>query len=676
MPRAATALTARLTALASPADHALREAEIFSALEDESPAVREVAIAWAARCIEPARLAPLVASPDNAILRNAALAALTRQGPYAIQHVGGMLEDPDPDVVMFACQVLGEIKAIECWPALLRLLQHEQVNVVQATIEALGRVRAREAVPRLIEILGEEPWLQLAATDALGEIGDPLAAPVLVGLIPESFVTIPALTALRKIAAAEAAEPLLTLLFRSDTVELRSPIVLALAASLHPGMPLLERLGQRIDADRDGIWRYLAAVLQGEVSGEEPLDPLNASDDRRGTRGGGPLVRAAATLALAGGLESLHPWVVRWAVDREGVAWLRPLVRRFHGCLRSTLGGLLAHPDVRIRQGALEVGDLTSDDVSRIRGLLRDESEQIRAAACRAIGPLKAVEAIPDLLQLLQDRTGQERDAAAAALGHMPAQDLELSLAPFLQSDVDEAVRLRAIRVVEHSGCRAFDPEILEMAHAASPALRRAAFRVVGQMEGSRAEVVLLRALADPVESVQTEVLDLLAKRPGGRTLATLLALLNTNDSLRYHVIRALGRLGAAQAAGPLQSLYGSALLHEKIEILAALANIASPATVEFLRQRLEESQVEIRRVAAQGLADLAGPSDLPLFSALAEDPDWAIRNEAARALGRLRVPERRSLLLALARDLEPVVARTALAALSGEPEVAASAPA
>ena len=101
----------------------LREAEIFSALEDESPAVREVAIAWAARCIEPARLAPLVASPDNAILRNAVLAALTRQGPYAIQHVGGMLEDPDPDVVMFACQVIGEIKAIECWPALLRLLQ-------------------------------------------------------------------------------------------------------------------------------------------------------------------------------------------------------------------------------------------------------------------------------------------------------------------------------------------------------------------------------------------------------------------------------------------------------------------------------------------------------------------------------------------------------------------------
>jgi HEAT repeat protein len=676
MPRAASALTARLIALASPADHALREAEIFSALEDESPAVREVAIAWAARCIEPARLAPLVASPDNAILRNAALAALTRQGPYAIQHVGGMLEDPDPDVVMFACQVLGEIKAVESWPALLRLLKHEQVNVVQAAIEALGRVRAREAVPRLIEILGEEPWLQLAATDALGEIGDPLAAPVLVGLVPESFVTVPALAALRKIAAAEAAEPLLTLLFRSDTVELRSPIVLALAASLQPGMPLLERLGQRIDADRDGIWRYLAAVLQGEVSGEEPLDPLNASDDRRGTRGGGPLVRAAATLALAGGLESLHPWVVRWAVAREGVAWQRPLVRRFHGCLRSTLGSLLAHPDVRVRQGALEVGELTSDDFSRIVGLLRDESDQIRAATCRAIGPLKAVEAIPDLLQLLQDSTGQDRDAAAAALGHMPAEDLELSLAPFLQSDVDEAVRLRAIRVVEHSGCRAFDPEILETAHAASPALRRAAFRVVSQMDGSRAEVLLLRALADPVESVQTEVLDLLAKRPGGRTLATLLALLNTNDSLRYHVIRALGRLGAAQAAGPLQTLYGSALLHEKIEILAALASIASPGTIAFLRQRLEESQVEIRRVAAQGLADLAGSSDLPLFSALAEDPDWAIRNEAARALGRLRVPERRSLLLALARDLEPVVARTALAALSGEPEVAASAPA
>ena len=677
MPRTSAALSTRLAALSAPEDQALREAEIFGALGDETPAAREVAIAWAARCLEPESLTPLVASPDNAVLRNAALAALIRQGPYAVSHVVAMLEDPDPDVVMFACQILGQIGAPEAGPPLMRLLQHDHVNVVQAVIEALGKLQARDAVPRLIEILGEDAWLQLAATDALGEIGDPLAVPVLVGLVPESFVAEAALEALRKVAAPVAAEKLLDLLGRPDTIELRAPLIRALAASLTDRLPLLGRLANRIEGDRSetGVWHYLAAVLQGEVVGPEALVAISSGDDRRSERGGGPTVQAAACIALAGDLESLHPWVVRWAADRDGVAWLRLLVRRFPRCLTRTSASLLQHPDPRVRQGALEVGTLTADDVSRVVGMLQEETAAIRAAACRALGTLGAVEAIPQLVERLEQSIGPERDAAAAALGRMPPADLELSLSPFLLPGTDEAVAIRAIRILEHSGCRAFDAEVQQVAQNGSPTLRRAALRVVAQMDGSRAEVILLRALADRDEGIQAEALDLLSHRPGGKTLQTLLALLATNDSLRYHVIRALGRLGAPEAAGPLETCYTNAPLHEKLEIVAAMGNLGSAGAADFLHKCLEEPQVEIRRLAAQGLADLAGPADATLFARLAEDPDWAIRNEAARALGRLQGPDRRPVLLALARDIEPVVARTALAALGGEPAAVSADP-
>ena len=50
---------------------------------------------------------PLVAEEANAILRNSALAALERQGPYAVAAVERMLTESDADVAMFACQVLG-----------------------------------------------------------------------------------------------------------------------------------------------------------------------------------------------------------------------------------------------------------------------------------------------------------------------------------------------------------------------------------------------------------------------------------------------------------------------------------------------------------------------------------------------------------------------------------------
>lgn len=678
MSRAASALGSRLAALGDPADQALREAEILAALEDETPGVRDVAIAWAARCLEPARLTPLVALPDNAILRNAALAALVRQGPYAVRHVEAMLEDPDPDVVMFACQVLGQIRASESGPALIRLLAHDRVNVVQAAVEALGRVRTREAVPRLIEILGEDPWLQLAATEALGEIRDPLAVPVMLGLVPESFVAEPALEALAKIADPEAAEQLLALLMREDTVELRAPLLRAIAASVRTGMHGLERFKHQLEAGGAGsrIAEYLAAVLQGDDPGAERRGLSDGGDDRRGSRGGSATVRAAAALALAADLEGLFPWIMRWAADRDGVPWLRELVLRFPGCLTKQRANLLAHPDPQVRQGVLEVAEFEAADAVSIIAMVRDDADGIRAAACRALGVLGAGIAVPCLFDRLVHGAGQERDAAAAALGRMPPQDLEPVLGPLVRSPDNESLVLRALRIIEHSGSRSFDNDVQQLAHAQSPVVRRGALRVVAQMEGSRAEVLLFRALADRDETIQTDALELLAKRPGGKTADTLLALLTTNDSLRYHVIRALGRLGAAQAAGPLETLYVAAPFHEKLEIISAIANLAGPGAVDFLRLCLDDPHIDVRRVAAQGLADLVGPADAGLLAGLAQDPDWAIRNEAARGLGRLRTPDQRAVLVNLARDLEPVVARTARIALGAEePAEAASGP-
>jgi HEAT repeat protein len=49
---------------------------------------------------------------------------------------------------------------------------------------------------------------------------------------------------------------------------------------------------------------------------------------------------------------------------------------------------------------------------------------------------------------------------------------------------------------------------------------------------------------------------------------------------------------------------------------------------------------------------------------ALARDADWVVRNHAAWGLGRLGLPAAQPHLAALARDVEPLVARTARAAL------------
>ena len=97
-------------------------------------------------------------------------------------------------------------------------------------------MRHREAVPTLLQLLGEDLWLQLAAIDALGQIGDPKAIAPLAALVPDSIVAEPAVTALQRIAAPESLEILLGKLLIVSETSLRDLFLLTLGViiDLHP----------------------------------------------------------------------------------------------------------------------------------------------------------------------------------------------------------------------------------------------------------------------------------------------------------------------------------------------------------------------------------------------------------------------------------------------------------
>ena len=77
-------LIERLAALETAAKGPGGGRAVLAALEDGAPSVRERAIRLAARYVEPAVLGELVADGRNAVRRNAGLAALERQGLYAV----------------------------------------------------------------------------------------------------------------------------------------------------------------------------------------------------------------------------------------------------------------------------------------------------------------------------------------------------------------------------------------------------------------------------------------------------------------------------------------------------------------------------------------------------------------------------------------------------------------
>jgi HEAT repeat protein len=554
------------------------------------------------------------------------------------------------------------------------LVHHPDANVAQAAIEALGQLRHREAVPTLLQLLKSDLWLQLAAIDALGEIGDPLAVAPLMTLIPDSIVAEPAVIALQRIAAPESLEALLRKLLLVGEAPLRDALLLAtgVVIDLHPDpVPVAVRCSAEIELDPSrALLTYLEELLHWEAGAVLPAIHLARGD----TRDHASLLRAATAVTVVAALRSLYPTVlIRIATDDEA-AWAVGLFRRHPGALSPALRELLRHTDLRVRRGALLAGAFAAEDLAPVIQHLRDADGSVRAAACRALGLIGDTKAAPFLIQRLCDGDPLERTAAVEALAEFPADALHM-LERCLGASVPEPVMVAALEVLSRRGVARFEPRITELARHDSPAIRLGAIRAAAQLPGARAEVVLIRALADRHRPIQVEALDLLVRRDQEKTIPTLAALLDTGDSLRCHVIRALGQIRAIEAVPNLESLYAQCGRHEQVEIVGAMTRIGGPRATEFLRACLTESEIEIRRVAARGLARLVDTTHLPLLIRLAADADWCIRAEAARGLGRLHMAEGHDTLLTLARDVEPAVASTArdaLAPLRKSPSAAA----
>jgi len=667
MPPSTSPTGDRLAALAT-ATGADRQALVLAGLEDEAPLVREQAIRLATRYVEPEVLGTLVADGVNAARRNGALAALERQGPYAVPYLVKLLSSPDGELVMFALQILARIGDAAAAAGVLPLLRHADPNVAQAAVEALGRLRATAAVPALLELLHGNLWLQLAAVTALGEIGDPAAVGPLLGLVPDSFVAEQAVRSLQRIAAPESLVPLLALLARVHERPLRDAILEAVGVvlDLHPDPGSAGGDFAR-EAERDrgveGVTAFLGELLRTvEAEAECRRELLGSAAEGTGSEREA-LAQAAVGVILTGRLRSLYPLVLRRAGDPE-VAWIETQWRRHAHLEPNELAGLLSHRDPRVRQGILMAGGFGPEDVPALLARLADAETSVRAAACRALGLVGDVAAAPGLIDRIRRGAPEERLEAAAALGRLPLDALA-ELRSCLDPGAGEATLVAALDAVRAAQAAPFEGEVLELVRSPSAGIRAAALRAVAVLPGTRADGALFRGLADRDESVQLEALELLVQRGGDRTGATLAALLSAADSLRFRIIRALGQLRTGEAAPKLESLYPEAALHERVEIVRALTAIAPPGITDFLCVRLRAAEPEIRHVAACGLAQLAEPGDFNTVLGMADHEDWALRNEAARALGRLGLPEGRATLLTLVRDVEPVVARTARSALA-----------
>ena len=110
-------------------------------------------------------LIPLLRS-DDAALRNAVREILQALPTVVAPYLQHLLEDPDPDIRIFAIYILQQAARPEVLPWLLGLIQRDtHVNVVAAAVDCLAEIGAPEVVPALQAVkerFADEPYIGFA----------------------------------------------------------------------------------------------------------------------------------------------------------------------------------------------------------------------------------------------------------------------------------------------------------------------------------------------------------------------------------------------------------------------------------------------------------------------------------------------------------------------------------
>src|SRR5205823_5173487 len=182
-----------------------------------------------------------------------------------------------------------------------------------------------------------------------------------------------------------------------------------------------------------------------------------------------------------------------------------------------------------------------------------------------------------------------------------------IALAPYLEL---QGKVLPALEILAAARSPLFPDKIVELLDAPQAPVRRAALRVLVNHDQMDVEEHLVRKLQDPDESVRIEAVELLVRNGSTRAVPALVGLLVVSDELRYHAIRALGRLHAETAAAELERLFPRATGHERLETLAALIRIGAPGLLPFPQGRLKDPVADVRRVAPSAAVDGALPGE------------------------------------------------------------------
>jgi HEAT repeat protein len=615
--------------------------ETVQATKTEDADVREIALRALARIADPGAVEPLVRALATAEAWLAPRIAdiLARHGEVVAEPLIRLLEQSDRHLARaWAANVLGEVRAQDVLPALVRGLADPDDEVRAKSATALGRLGDRRAVGPLLDHLLSDPapFVRTRIACTLGQFRDPEVVNRLVQALGDSawWVRMRSVEALEQIGAP-AEGPLLVALDDPDP-ELRGRAAVA-----------LERLGvsaslvQRIERGEEPAEASEALLRLINAGTRELLVELlgHSSPEVR------QLVIAAIGQAKRRDLGAELAQVATADADPRLRAQALDVLRELRsGEGRRASRTAAAEADPRVRRAAITLlGEQGGpDSIEMLRFASGDPDPEVRVTAARALGKIGLPAAQAELHRLLSDPNPAVREAAAAATADAGFHSLVPAVAELL-NDEEEAIRIAAVHALGRLGDPSVLPALRHGFAGASAEMHLAILQAVGRLEAS--------ALGELIESLMGS-----AEASGRLTVARTVA-----QSRPRNAIQLLSRLWR----DPEPSVRAAAL-----DALGQCARFQGPPpadVVQAIADGLRDSE-EIVRAAAVEICGRLGLHDFDstLLTLIQHDSSVAVREGAAISIGLLRAPGGEESLLAAFRRNEPAQVRAAAVMAAG----------
>ncbi|MEW6775438.1 MAG: HEAT repeat domain-containing protein [Bdellovibrionota bacterium] len=639
---------------------------LFTALGDPHWRVRKAAVEILIQSGAAAELLPglveRLSDPENAGLRNAVLEVLVALGDRALPSVREALASPDPDVRLFACNILGQIRHPSSVQDLLKVVSDPDENVRTVAVENLGRFSTLEAQHALEGLLDSpDVSLKFLALEALALQGGHVPFASLERLAAHPILRKPVFEVMASGRYPEG----LSLLAQGISDQGKSSREAALKAFCATVLAHREQLYERACAlVREGMAESALARIQGALSSSD--QSVRGAAVRILACSGKPQALDAILAlgndegvfsALRESLEMLPPEAVSILLDRfDGLSPVAQVVAALafgktrcvaalpvlHRCLRSDFGHLL-------RAAAEAVGELSDErSTEDLVSLLEHPYPDVREAAVGALTRIakSSVSAVLSRIgPVLDSPLAAARAAAVSVAGRVGTESGAVSRAILALGDPETEVRLAAAQALADSKVPSAATPLCRAIADEDPAVRRAVARGLGAFSGPEAVEALAIALKDPDLWVRCEAAASLGDIGGERALSLLEGVLSDKQAHPALLTRILEVLGQVALEKARQESLGLLSHPEPDVVLAALT---------VLGKEGKPDAQSARRIGA-----------------LLSHEHWNVRAHAAALLGRVGTSEARGLIEArLSDERDPLVARSlaeALAQAGGE---------